>query len=78
MYIETDRENHHSTTEVRKTCDWKYQKFIEEALERNGGYCPRKHEHTEDNRCMCKEFHEQKNGFCSCGLYEKIVHLVAD
>ena len=32
---------------------------IREGLRRTGGYCPCKTAHTEDNKCMCKEFREQ-------------------
>ena len=44
---------------------------IRAALKNNGGYCPCRIEHTEDTKCMCKEFREQKSGECHCGLYIK-------
>lgn len=44
---------------------------IELALRQNDGYCPCKLTHIPDNKCMCKEFKEQKFGWCSCGLYRK-------
>ena len=49
---------------------------IKEGLERTGGYCPCRIEHTEDNKCMCKEFRDQIKdpefeGYCHCMLYYK-------
>lgn len=29
-------------------------------------------ENNEDYICMCKEFREQENGECHCGLYVKV------
>lgn len=45
---------------------------IREALKENAGYCPCKLVHTPDTKCMCKEFREQEEGVCHCGLYKKI------
>lgn len=49
---------------------------IKKGLELSGGYCPCRLEHTEDNKCICKEFKEQIkdenfSGYCLCGLYYK-------
>ena len=44
---------------------------IRMALNANDNYCPCRIEHTEDTKCMCKEFREQKSGECHCGLYIK-------
>ncbi len=49
---------------------------VKEGLKRTGGYCPCRREHTEENRCMCKEFREQIadpefEGYCHCMLYYK-------
>ncbi len=49
---------------------------IREGLRRTGGYCPCKTAHTEENKCMCKEFREQIadpnfEGYCHCMLYYK-------
>lgn len=49
---------------------------IRAGLERTGGYCPCRRAHTEENRCMCKEFREQTadpdfEGYCHCMLYYK-------
>ena len=38
----------------------------------NKGYCPCRIEHIDENKCMCKEFREQEEGECHCGLYIKI------
>lgn len=46
---------------------------IREGLKRTGGYCPCKIEHSQENKCLCKEFLEQKTeGLCHCGLYRKV------
>ena len=44
---------------------------ILDALNKNNGYCPCKLEKNNDTKCMCKEFREQKEGYCHCGLYIK-------
>ena len=44
---------------------------IKEKVKANDGYCPCKIQHTPDTKCMCKEFREQENGECHCGLYYK-------
>lgn len=46
---------------------------IRRALNENDGYCPCRIEKTADTKCMCKEFREQENGECHCGLYIKEV-----
>lgn len=48
--------------------------FVEQmlkALKKNSNYCPCKTEKTKDTKCICKEFREQKDGWCHCGLYYK-------
>ena len=40
-------------------------------LHEHNGYCPCKLEHTPDTKCMCREFREQPEGTCHCGLYTK-------
>ena len=47
-------------------------KMVRQALKENDGYCPCKLTHIPDNKCMCKEFREQAEGECHCGLYIKI------
>lgn len=44
---------------------------ILDALDKNNGYCPCKLEKNNATKCMCKEFKEQKEGYCHCGLYIK-------
>lgn len=44
---------------------------ILDALDKNNGYCPCKLEKNNDTKCMCKEFKEQKEGYCHCELYIK-------
>lgn len=61
---------------VRFNEDEKIVKMIKEGLKKTGGYCPCKLEHSEDNKCMCKEFREQIKdvnfeGYCHCMLYYK-------
>lgn len=46
-------------------------KEIKERLKENDGYCPCRIVHTPDTKCMCKEFREQQEGECHCGLYIK-------
>ena len=45
---------------------------IRKALILNDGYCPCKLYQNEDTKCMCKEFREQEEGQCHCGLYIKV------
>jgi ferredoxin-thioredoxin reductase catalytic subunit len=46
---------------------------IKKGLKENNGFCPCSLIQTEDTKCMCKEFREQKTeGLCHCGLYKKI------
>lgn len=46
---------------------------IKKQLEENDGYCPCRLQHTPETKCMCKEFREQEEGMCHCGLYIKVV-----
>lgn len=57
---------------IKKTSDIEYRNEIEKALKENDGYCPCRLERTPETKCMCKEFREQKEGVCHCGLYIKI------
>ena len=46
---------------------------IKTLVELNDGYCPCAIHKTEDSKCMCKEFKEQKeSGVCHCGRFEKV------
>ncbi len=44
---------------------------IQAQLKGTGGFCPCSIEKSEDTKCMCKAFREQKSGECHCGLYIK-------
>lgn len=46
--------------------------LIRQTLKQNGGYCPCALFKNEDTKCMCKDFKEQEEGVCHCGLYIKI------
>lgn len=46
---------------------------ILEAVKLNDGYCPCRRTKTAETKCMCKEFKEQKEGVCHCGLYKKVI-----
>lgn len=46
--------------------------MIQKQLKENSGYCPCSLFQNEDTKCMCKEFREQTEGECHCGLYVKI------
>lgn len=43
------------------------------AIKANDGYCVCAVSKNPDTKCMCKEFREQKEGLCHCGLYLKTV-----
>lgn len=45
---------------------------VREKLKQNNGYCPCRIQKIPENKCMCKEFLEQEEGECHCGLYVKI------
>ena len=54
--------------------DTKLVSEIRQKLEENDYYCPCRIVKSEDTKCMCKEFREQKtNGFCHCQLFYKTV-----
>lgn len=45
---------------------------ITEKLKENNGYCPCRIQHTEETKCMCKDFRDKQDvGECHCGLYIK-------
>ena len=45
---------------------------IRRRLKENEGYCPCRLLKNADTKCICKEFLEQEEGPCHCGLYIKI------
>ena len=47
-------------------------KEVREGLKRTGGYCPCRIFKNADTKCLCKEFREQEEGECYCGLYIKV------
>ena len=56
---------------ITQNLDKDFVKQMLKALKENSNYCPCKIEKTKDTKCMCKEFREQKDGWCQCGLYYK-------
>lgn len=61
---------------VRETENKDYAAKLYAVMEKNGGYCPCRLQHTEENRCICAEFLAQIadadfEGFCHCKLYYK-------
>ena len=56
---------------IRLNPDKEEAERILRAVKENDGYCPCRLIRTEDTKCICKEFKEQKEGFCHCGLYLK-------
>jgi ferredoxin-thioredoxin reductase catalytic subunit len=46
--------------------------LIREKLKANDGYCPCRLTKSDDTKCICKDFLEQDEGVCHCGLYIKI------
>lgn len=56
---------------VKQNPDREYVAEIRKRLKENGGFCPCKLERNPDTKCMCKEFREQEEGICHCGLYIK-------
>ena len=56
--------------------DRKIVDLLAKAMEKNGGYCPCRLNHTPDTLCPCREFRDQIadpafSGFCHCRLYHK-------
>ena len=45
---------------------------IRKKLKENNYFCPCRLVKNEDTKCMCKEFREQTEGECHCGLYVKV------
>ena len=44
---------------------------IEKTIKDNDGYCVCALYKTPDTKCMCKQFRENDDGICHCGLYIK-------
>lgn len=56
---------------IRLNQDEDIVNLIRDGLKKNNGYCPCRPKHTDDTKCMCKDFREQASGICHCGLYIK-------
>ena len=57
---------------IKFTNDKEHVKEVLKKLRENDYYCPCRLEKTKDTKCMCKEFQQQTEGVCHCGLYEKV------
>lgn len=58
-------------TRIEIIADPDKKKEILDALKANDNYCPCRLERIPENKCMCKQFREQEEGICHCGLYIK-------
>ena len=56
---------------INVTADADYAAEVLRKIKENDGYCPCKIIKSDETKCMCKEFREQKAGECHCGLYIK-------
>lgn len=58
---------------IKLNTDEEQVKRVRKALKETGGYCPCVvPPYTDDDKCMCKQFREQKHsGLCHCELYVK-------
>lgn len=56
---------------IKENPDKKIVSEIRQQLKENDGYCPCMIIKNDDTKCMCKQFREQTNGMCHCGLYIK-------
>lgn len=56
---------------IKTNPDAKLVAEIREKLIENNGYCPCSLVKNKDTKCMCKEFLQQPEGYCHCGLYLK-------
>lgn len=54
------------------TEDLQHRAAVLTALRDNEGYCPCAIAKTPDTKCICRDFRQQKEGPCHCGLYVKI------
>lgn len=56
---------------IRLNDDKELVETIRKKLKENDGYCPCRITKTPESKCMCKEFLNQAEGECHCGLYIK-------
>ena len=57
---------------IRLNPDKNIVKTVKDGLKAKDGYCPCRVGKDPDNKCMCKDFREQSEGECPCGLYIKV------
>ena len=57
---------------IKVTDDKEHAEKIRKLIKDNNGYCPCRLVRTDDTKCICKEFLEQEEGECHCGLYIKL------
>lgn len=57
---------------IKVNSDKELVDIIRQKLKENDGYCPCRLHKTEETKCICKEFLEQSEGECHCGLYIKV------
>ena len=57
---------------IKVNSDKEVVDLIRQKLKENDGYCPCRTVKNEDTKCICKEFLEQEEGECHCGLYIKV------
>lgn len=57
---------------IKVNSDKELVDIIRQKLKENDGYCPCRLHKTEETKCICKEFLEQPEGECHCGLYIKV------
>lgn len=57
---------------IKLNPDADFVKEFRKTLKENDGYCPCRAQKTIDTKCMCKEFRQQEEGPCHCGLYIKV------
>lgn len=58
-----------SNIRVNPDSEWVREFKLE--LKSNNGYCPCKLFKNKDTKCICKDFKEQKTGWCECGYLYK-------
>lgn len=56
---------------IKLNPDREFVEVFRKKLDDNDGYCPCRVSKTADTKCICKEFREQEEGECHCGLYYK-------
>lgn len=59
-------------TKIIRNPDKEFADEVMRAINENDGYCPCRSEKTPDTKCMCKEFREQAEGMCHCGMFIKV------